>query len=410
MSTQRPSLFAFLCRQSWVSAVRSRLARHPHGFHLLCLAVLCERWAAAILASSLVFMLCERHGYLRGEALRLGGLYNAASYLLTLPGGFAIDRVLGARRALGAGMALLTCGYAALTISSPSGLCLAGALLLLGHSLFKPSTQAVMVLLYERHDPRLDGAQIAAYLVINVAVTAGSGCAGLLVRGHDFRAAFMLAAVVLLLGTLAVLLGKSVLLLRHKQLAFSTPAVTPPMALSSQQRAQRIAALTLAMLLFAVGFGQVEGSLLLWARDRTDRVLLGFEIPAAWFVGLPALLVLILAPAQLALLPRLQQRTSPPRLIAWGLVAVVLAFAVLIPPTLLYPGQRVSMLWLLTSMTLLVTGELLVSPLSLSLLLRLAPPRFVGVVLGVWYVAGALGCWLAGELGALWGDQMKRRE
>jgi POT family proton-dependent oligopeptide transporter len=61
-------------------------------------------------------------------------------------------------------------------------------------------------------------------------------------------------------------------------------------------------------------------------------------------------------------------------------------------------------------MTLLVTGELLISPLGLSLLLRLAPPRFVGVVLGVWYVAGALGCWLAGELGALFVDHMKHRE
>ena len=401
MSTQRPSPLAPSLRPSWVSALRSRLARHPRGFYLLCLAVLCERWAAAILSSSLVFMLCAKYGHSHGEALRLSGLYNAASYFLTLPGGFAIDRILGARRSLSAGMVLLACGYAALTVQSPSALWLSAPLLLLGHALFKPSSQVVMALLYERHDRRLDGAQIAVYLVINVAVTAGSVCAGLLARSHDFSATFTLAAIVLLLGTFAVVWGKSALRLRPKQLSPSMSAPTPPMALSSRQRVQRIAALTLAMLLFAVGFGQVEGSLLLWARDRTDRFLLGFEIPAAWFVGLPALLVLLLAPAQLALLPRLQQRTSTPHLVAWGLVAVALAFAVLIPPSLLHPGQRVSMLWLLASMTLLVTGELLVSPLGLSLLLRLAPPRFVGVVLGVWYVAGALGCWLAGELGAL---------
>jgi POT family proton-dependent oligopeptide transporter len=53
-------------------------------------------------------------------------------------------------------------------------------------------------------------------------------------------------------------------------------------------------------------------------------------------------------------------------------------------------------------MTLLVVGELLIGPLGLSLLVRLAPPRFVGVVMGIWYVAGAVGCWLAGEIGALW--------
>lgn len=410
MSAQHPSLFALFFRHPWLATLRSRIERHPRGFYLLCLAVLCERWAAAVLSSSLVFMLCENYGHSRGEALRLSGLYNAASYFLTLPGGFAIDRMLGARRSLGAGMALLACGYATLTIQSPSALWLSVPLLLLGHALFKPSSQVVMALLYERHDRRLDGAQIAVYLVINIAVTAGSVCAGLLARSHDFRAAFTLAAAVLLLGTLAVFLGKSVFRLRPKQVSPGMSAPTPPLALSSRQRVQRIAALTLAMLLFAVGFGQVEGSLLLWARDRTDRLLLGFEIPAAWFVGLPALLVLLLAPAQLALLPRLQQTTTTPRLIAWGLVAVALAFAVLLPPALLFPGQRVSMLWLLASMTLLVTGELLISPLGLSLLLRLAPPRFVGVVLGVWYVAGALGCWLAGELGALFVDQMQRRQ
>lgn len=401
MSATHPSLFALFGRHPWLATLRSRIERHPRGFYLLCLAVLCERWAAAILSSSLVFMLCENYGHSRSEALRLSGLYNAASYFLTLPGGFAIDRILGARRSLSAGMALLACGYATLTVQSPSALWLSASLLLLGHALFKPSSQVVMALLYERHDRRLDGAQIAVYLVINVAVTAGSVCAGLLAGSHDFRAAFTLAAAMLLLGTITVFWGKSSFHLRPKQPTANTSAPMPPMALSSRQRVQRIAALTLAMLLFAVGFGQVEGSLLLWARDRTDRLLLGFEIPAAWFVGLPALLVLLLAPAQLALLPRLQQTTTTPRLLAWGLVAVALAFAILIPPALLFPGQRVSMLWLLASMTLLVTGELLISPLGLSLLLRLAPPRFVGVVLGVWYVAGALGCWLAGELGAL---------
>jgi len=201
---------------------------------------------------------------------------------------------------------------------------------------------------------------------------------------------------------MAVRAGNHVLRLRQKQPAFSAPAVTPPIELSARQRIKIVAALTLAMMSFTVGFGQVEGALLMWAQDRTDRILLGFELPAAWFVGLPSLLVLLLAPAQLAFLPRIQRQVSTPRLIAWGLVSVVLAFVVLIPPAVLSPGQRVSMAWLIVCMTLLVIGELLVAPLGLSLLLRLAPPRFIGAVVGVWYVAGALGCWLAGEIGAVW--------
>ncbi|MBL9008807.1 MAG: hypothetical protein JNJ46_31395 [Myxococcales bacterium] len=82
-------------------------------------------------------------------------------------------------------------------------------------------------------------------------------------------------------------------------------------------------------------------------QDRTDHVLLGFAIPASWLVGLPALLVLLLAPAQLAVLPTIQRSVSTPRLVACGVAAVGLAFAVLVPPALWSDGHRVSMLWLI---------------------------------------------------------------
>ena len=404
MSADCSSLPLAAPRWPLLTRLRRRLPRlhHPHGFYLLCLAVLCERWAALILSSSVVLMLGERYGYPRGDALRLAGLFNAASYLATLPGGLAVDHALGSRRSLGVGMALLTLGYATLILSTRDALWLALTLLLLGHSLFKPSTQTVMVRLYEPHDRRFEAAQIACYLAINVGGTAGSLSAGLLVRGNDFRAAFLFAAVVLFVGCVLVFIGKSKLALRSKRPTITVAAGPIQKTLSPRYRAKIIVALTLAMMMYTISFGQVEGSLLLWAQDRTDRVLLGFTIPAAWFVGLPSLLVLLLAPIQLALLPRIQHRITTPRLVAWGLVAIALGFAILIPPALLSAGHRVSMLWLMACMTLLVIGELLVAPLGLSLLLRLAPPRFVGVVVGAWYVAGALGCLLAGELGAVW--------
>lgn len=373
--------------------------RHPRGFYLLCLAVVCERWAALILASSVVLMLCARYGYTRSDALRLAGLFNAASYLTSLPGGLAVDRVLGSRRSLGLGMLLLTLGYATLALPGRDALWLALALLVLGHSLFKPSTQTVMVRLYEPHDRRLDAAQIACYLAANVGGAAGALCAGLMAADASL---FLLATAILLAGLLLVILGKNWLVLRPKRQVSVGAVGTVPHPMSPLRRAKTIVALTLAMMMYAASFGQVEGSLLLWAQDRTDRVLVGWTVPAAWFVGLPALLVLLLAPLQLALLPRLQHRLTTPHLVGMGLVATVLGFAVLIPPALLFADQRVSMLWLLACMTLLVVGELLIAPLGLSLLLRLAPPRFVGVVVGMWYVAGSIGCWLAGELGALW--------
>lgn len=375
---------------------------HPAGFYTVCLAVFFERWAACLIGASVVLMLCERYGYAPGDALRLAGLFNAASYLATVPGGFAVDRALGARRSFGAAMTMLALGYAALTISEPAALYPALVLLALGHGLFKPSTQALIGRLYEPHDPRLDAAQILFHLAVNAGGAVGAVTAGLLLRVHDFRILCAVSAAAMLAGRVVLALGKRALQLRRKGASTIAVDSVSVETLSTRQRIKVIVWMTLAMMVYTVGFGQVEGSLFLWAHDRTDRILFGFEIPASWFVGLPAFLVLVLAPLQLAVLPKSQHRVSTERLVIWGLVAVGLAFAVLLPPVLWSDGHRVSMVWLVACMTLLVIGELLVAPLGLSMVLRLAPARYVGVVVGVWYVAGALGYWLAGEIGAEW--------
>ena len=81
-------------------------------------------------------------------------------------------------------------------------------------------------------------------------------------------------------------------------------------ALPIHNRVQIIAGLTLAMFLFTLCTTQAEGALLLWAKDRVDRFLLGFEIPISWFIAFPAMLVILLAPVRLALLSKLQQLIS----------------------------------------------------------------------------------------------------
>ena len=148
-----------------------------------------------------------------------------------------------------------------------------------------------------------------------------------------------------------------------------------------QRHTRTIAGLSLAMFLFTLCTAQAEGALLLFCKDRIDRTFLGFEVPIAWFLAFPAVLVLALTPLQLALLPRLKQSASRSLLIALGLVAASLCFAVLLPTTL-WPG-RVSMLWLAASLSLFVLAELLVAPLGLALLQRSAPPRFIGLVTGL---------------------------
>ena len=378
---------------------RGQSEGQPYGFYVVCLALACERWAAYMLASSVVLMLCGRYGHSQAESLRLAGLVNAASYLGTLPGGLLADKKLGHRRALSLGAALLTLGYAFLILTSPWALWLSLAFLVLGGALFKPSTQAMITLVFPEGDHRLEAAQIRSYLAINVGVALGSISSGLAVRYGGWQVVFGIAAGIMLAACLLLVAN------RHN-LPHDTPrngeASPDAHGLSPRQRAMASGALMLAMLLYVLCYGQVEGSLVLWAQDRTERRVGGFEVPAAWFVALPALLVLVLGGGQLAVLDRLKRRIGTYRLVAAGLGFVSLAFVALSPAALAAGDKRVSMLWLVSCLILIVVGELLIAPLGLALVLRLAPPRFVGLIAGGWYVWVAVGYWLAGEVGAMW--------
>ena len=373
----------------------------PPGFYVVCLAVLCERWAAYMLASSVVLMLCQRYGYPQDRALRLAGLINAASYLGTLPGGLLADKVLGHRQALSISAVLLAVGYGLLVLAAPWALWLSLAFLTMGGSLFKPSTQAMIAWVYPSGDARLEGAQIRFYMAVNAGAAIGSVVSGLVVRRFGWSAAFWIAC--------AVVLQASILLaVKRKSLPLSGESPErgeerpESRAIRPRRRAISLGLLMLAFLLYVLCYSQVEGSLVLWAQERTDRVVHGFEIPAAWFVAFPAILVLVLARAQLAVIEPLKRRLGTYGLVAAGLGALALAFVALIPAAMAGASGRVSMVWLTACLSLMVVGEVLIAPLGLALVLRFAPARFVGLVAGGWYVCGAVGSWLAGEVGALW--------
>ena len=60
-------------------------------------------------------------------------------------------------------------------------------------------------------------------------------------------------------------------------------------------------------------------------------------------------------------------------------------------------GEKVAATWLVMTYLLHTFGELCLSPVGLSSMTKLAPPRFVGQILGVWFLALAIGVNLAGQ-------------
>ena len=169
-----------------------------------------------------------------------------------------------------------------------------------------------------------------------------------------------------------------------------------------KKRSAVILILFFAAATFWSGFEQAGSSLNLFAERYTNRALGAFEIPAGWFQSLNAVFIIVFAPVFAAVWVRLARRHLDPSIpVKFGLGLIILAagFAVMIfAAHVVTDGGRAGPLWLVATYLLHTYGELCLSPVGLSSVTKLAPRRFVGQMMGIWFLAASLGNLIAGLL------------
>jgi POT family proton-dependent oligopeptide transporter len=177
---------------------------------------------------------------------------------------------------------------------------------------------------------------------------------------------------------------------------FAAGRLTP----AERNRTFVIVVLVFACAMFWAGFEQAGSSLNLFAERYTIREFGGFEIPASWFQNLNPAFIILLAPLYSMLWLKLARRhldPSAPAKFAVGLIILGIGFAVMIgAATLVAGGQQVLPTWLIFTYLLHTMGELALSPVGLSAITKLAPRRFAGQMMGMWFMGTALGNVIAG--------------
>jgi POT family proton-dependent oligopeptide transporter len=167
---------------------------------------------------------------------------------------------------------------------------------------------------------------------------------------------------------------------------------------------KRIAAIGvffIAAVLFWAVFEQAGTSLTLFADELTRTELLGLPFPSSWFQSVNALFVIALAPVFAWLWVTLGTRQPSVALkFVFGLIFLGLSFALMVPAAQGIVAGKVSPWWLIGVYFLQTLGEMCLSPVGLSTMSKLAPARLTGLVLGVWFLATALGNKLSGTLSA----------
>jgi proton-dependent oligopeptide transporter, POT family len=163
-------------------------------------------------------------------------------------------------------------------------------------------------------------------------------------------------------------------------------------------------ALVAASVTFWAGYEQTGASMNLFADRYTDRHILGWDMPAAWLQSVNPLFIIAFAPLFAALWIALGKRGRDLNAAAKfgaGLILLGLGFVVMYFASLrVLGGTKVLSTWLILAYLLHTFGELSLSPVGLSYMSKLAPPRFTGQVMGMWFLSMALGSNLAGQLSA----------
>ena len=202
----------------------------------------------------------------------------------------------------------------------------------------------------------------------------------------------------LTLGAIAEWLGAAVI--AAAGLYFATLFLAANLTSDEKKRLMVIVWLFVLAALFWSGFEQAGSSLNLFAYQMTDRNILGWEMPASWLQSINPLFIIALAPVFGTLWTGLARRNADPSLamkFALGLIALGAGFFVIAWGAANTSADNpASPTWLIVTYFLHTCGELCLSPVGLSAMTRLAPRGRVGQMMGVWFIAAALGNLIAG--------------
>ncbi|MFE1914179.1 peptide MFS transporter [Streptomyces anandii] len=453
---------------SAVTASATEAPRRPRWFVTLFATDVWERFSFYGMSAILVLYLTEDTargglGMSAGDAALLYGIYMAAVFLTSVPGGWLGDRVLGARRAVLYGGFLIALGHLAMAVPV-TGLLYPGLLLIAcGTGLLKPNMAGLLSEFYDREDRTGRDAGFAVfYMSVQVSALIAPVAVGALGEGVNWHLGFGAAALGMGAGLLQYVRG-----LRHlgdagrapqrpaspaerarvlrialaataaAVLGYGTDAalgafriahlmalvgllcvVSPVLCFWRLLRDRRLTAgervrvrayvwLFLASAVFWALFLQGGSAFALFARHATDREVFGRTVPASWFQAAVPLFVLVLAPLLARWWTRAGDRMPTAVKYAAGMGATAAAYAVMAcAAARASDGARVSPLWLVLAFLLLAVGEVSFAPVGMSAATAIAPPGFVNRTVALFWLSGALGGGVGGNALKLSGDRV----
>ncbi|WP_282053509.1 peptide MFS transporter [Maribacter luteus] len=396
-------------------AHQKELFGHPVGLYVLFFTEMWERFSyygmRAILVLYLVTQTTDKNpglGWTNGEALALYGWYTMLVYVASIPGGIIADRLLGQKKAVIVGAILLVIGHSVLAIEQMWAFYTGLGFIIAGVGMLKPNISTMVGGLYKPGDIRRDKGFTIFYIGINVGAFLSSLIVGYVGEVYGWHYGFGLAGICMLFGLIQFVYGQKYLkgvggYLGKSENAEDREALKRPL---SKIEKDRVIVLILSFFMVIVFFGAFEqagGLMNIYAKDYTNRMLLGWEVPASWFQSLNAFFIITLGTIVAGYWAKRKlkgkEASSLFKMII-GLMIMGTGFLFMTAATAEYQSSGSSaMYWLVLAYLFHTVGELSLSPVSLSFVTKLAPAKYASLMMGLYFATTGFGNKLAGLLG-----------
>ena len=437
-----------------------QLFGHPRPLWMLFMTEFWERFAFYSVSWAVALYVVAQfyHGDPSGQgwAGAIFGTYTALIFGTGIFGGYVADKLIGYQRAILIGALVMAAGLFTLIVASKTVFLLGLSMVIVGDGLFKPNISSMVGQLYGRDDPRRDRGFTLFYMGINAGAFVAPLLTGWLAATftdtplqQNYKLVFIAAGVGMVLSFLWFWVGRrqlrgvgrplpglegrgrSVLVLVGALVA--VPLVylllsrvgtiglqwligllavgVSALLINEAVRHDRVQLDRVWAMLIIFGFNvlfwmfyyQLGSSFNFLAENLVDRKMFDWVFPVSWFQSVSPLTIIVLAPlVSLAwgLLGKRRMEPSIPRKFGFGLIFNGLGFLVLMYALrYLIDPQGLIPFWPLAACYALQTlGELCLSPIGLSMVTKLAPPRLVGLAMGGWFLSTAAGGNLSGLL------------
>lgn len=395
------------------------------------------------------------------EALALYGWYTMLVYLMSIPGGMVADKLLGQKKAVLVGAIILCLGHGVLVLTDTWAFYTGLALVILGVGLLKPNISTMVGGLYPEGDIRRDKGFSIFYIGINTGSLLATMVIGFVVVKWGWHAGFGLAGIAMLLGLIVYLWGQKYLthvgnfeapkaneeddssygrlfadLLKSRTqllatgflfllsiygwfnlgwafgllFMFLTTIVALMMMiykeLSSRVDKDRFVVLLLSFIMVIIFWGAFEqagGLMNLYTDAKTNRMLLGWEVPTVMFQSLNAGFIILFATLIAGLWAKRKLKGKEASSIfkmAVGIIIMGFGFLFMVFAAMEFERSgSSSMIWLVMAYLFHTIGELCLSPVALSFITKLSPVKYASLMMGVYFAATGLGNKVAGIIG-----------